>query len=163
MPKTYEPIETKTLSSATTSVTFSSIPATYTDLKMIVSFKYSTSGQYTRVRFNGDTSGNYSITTVYGDGSSGASARESGGAIGINGFYTTDTANFIAGFMDVMNYSNTNINKTVLQRGTDAVARVNANVGLWRNTAAINSIGLDTPGGNYAIGSTFTLYGIKAA
>jgi hypothetical protein len=163
MAKTYEPIATQTLGSATNSVTFSSIAGTYTDLKMVISCKYTTSGQYTRVRFNGDTGGNYSITTIYGDGSTVASTRESGGAIGINGFYTTDTSNFIAGLMDVMNYSNSTTFKTVLQRGTDAAARVNATVGLWRNTAAITSIGLDTPSGNYAIGSTFTLYGIKAA
>jgi hypothetical protein len=57
-----------------------------------------------------------------------------------------------------------NANKTTLARWNSATVEVGAGVGLWRNTAAINSIlfkGYATA--KYKTGSTFTLYGIKAA
>jgi hypothetical protein len=62
-----------------------------------------------------------------------------------------------------MNYSNTTTNKTVLGRSSAASGFVEAAVGLWRNTSAITSITATTGGQSYQTGSTFTLYGIKAA
>jgi hypothetical protein len=61
-----------------------------------------------------------------------------------------------------MNYANTSTYKTVLTR-SNKYDRVGAIVGLWRSTAAINSITLTAYSNTYAIGSTFTLYGIAAA
>jgi len=62
-----------------------------------------------------------------------------------------------------MNYSNTTTNKTVIGRHNGASGPV-ASVGLWRNTAAINSIRISNSSAvNFTIGSTFSLYGIKAA
>jgi hypothetical protein len=67
--------------------------------------------------------------------------------------------------LQFMNYSNATTYKTVLSRSNVAAsASVSANVGLWRNTAAITSIKLYVyPSYNFVAGSTFTLYGIKAA
>jgi hypothetical protein len=63
-----------------------------------------------------------------------------------------------------MNYSNTTTNKTILSRINNAENSTVARVTLWRNTAAISTIFLtEGNGANFIAGSTFTLYGIKAA
>jgi anti-sigma-K factor RskA len=66
--------------------------------------------------------------------------------------------------MHFMNYSNTTTYKTTLSRFASTLYQVWTHAGLWRNTAAINSIKVyTTAGANFNTGSTFTLYGIKAA
>jgi hypothetical protein len=63
-----------------------------------------------------------------------------------------------------MNYANTTTYKTVLTRANAAASGVDASVGLWGSTAAITSITFDLPlVRTISTGSTFTLYGIKAA
>jgi hypothetical protein len=63
-----------------------------------------------------------------------------------------------------MNYSNTTTYKTVLLRSNNASAITVATVGLWRSTSAINTIKIYADGAAvFSVGSTFTLYGIKAA
>jgi hypothetical protein len=62
-----------------------------------------------------------------------------------------------------MNYSNTTTYKTVLNRMDDASTYVATNVGLWRSTAAINSITIVAGTGNLPVGLMATLYGITAA
>jgi hypothetical protein len=62
-----------------------------------------------------------------------------------------------------MDYANTTTYKTVLSRGNEAAAEVNAEVGLWRSTVAITSLALDLETGiDFSIGSNFKLYGIQA-
>jgi hypothetical protein len=164
MASTYEPIATTTLSSAQSSVTFSSISGSYTDLILIVSGTSATSQQIA-LEFNGDTGSNYSMTALYGDGSSAASARATStttmyGGLGWFGTSTT-TSTTIA---HIMNYSNTTTYKTVVGRGNLSSSYVHAGVGLWRSTAAITSIKITVNGGyNWNSGTSFTLYGIKAA
>ena len=63
-----------------------------------------------------------------------------------------------------MSYSNTSTNKSVLVRYGSASQGTMAQIGLWRNTVAITSLEITTDGGQtFNTGSTFTLYGIKAA
>ena len=161
MAITYEPIATTTLGSAAASVTFSTISGAYTDL-VIVYVGVATTSQTFSVQFNGDTGSNYSDTNLGGDGSTASSNRDSSitsAKMGIN--YSTGQSNFI---LSVMNYSNSTTYKTALCRSNAAVGEVNARVGLWRNTAAITSILLKMDSSStFATGSTFTLYGIKAA
>ena len=161
MPQTYTPIATQTLSSAQSSVTFSSIPGTYTDLVLVASIKYVLAGEYTKLTFNGDTTANYSSTYLIGNGSAASSGRTSSANwIGVG--YDANTETFTDIF-NIQNYANTTTFKTVLNRHSVAGTRAEALVGLWRKTPeAINSITL-TSSGNYATGTTFTLYGIKAA
>lgn len=154
---TYVALATQTLSSATTTVTFSSIPQGYTDLFFVANVSGS-GPQYARYRFNGDTGSNYSFTVITGDGSSATSSRaasQSGLNMGLNNPTATN-------FLHVMNYSNTTTNKTVLARRNSASFGLDQYVGLWRSTAAINSIEFYSPN-NFDIGSTFSLYGIAAA
>jgi hypothetical protein len=163
---TYTPISSQTLSANATTVTFTGIPQTYTDLIMVVSSQgtRATFGGDLTVRLNGDSGSNYSVTTITGTGSAAQSARFSnqtslslGGDIG-----PVSTSTYTPTIIHFMNYANTTTNKTVLCRHNNAGQRVVATVGLWRNTAAITQIDLTAGGYDYVSGSTFTLYGIGA-
>jgi hypothetical protein len=165
MTSTYEKIATNTLGSAATSVTFSSISGSYTDLVLVVNWAQSAVGSVF-IRFNSDSGSNYGTTELYGNGSSALSDRISltQAYWGYNVFpNTTFAGNSI---MSIQNYSNTTTYKPFL-------ARTNATSGsypgaaayacLWLSTSAITDILLDIDGSaTYATGSTFTLYGIKS-
>jgi hypothetical protein len=157
---TYTPIATQTLGSSAASVTFSSISGSYTDLIIVNSGTSSANGSF-RLQFNGDTATNYSTTYLFGDGTSATSGRFSNQvAIFAMGRAGTSQGN---GIIQVMNYSNTTTNKTVIGRGNLASQMAIVAVGLWRNTAAITSIVITPESGTIDAGSTFTLYGIAAA
>jgi len=167
MATTYEPIATTTLSSNQTSVTISSIPATYTDLVLIINAKNDTLTN-TEIRFNGDTATNYSNTMLSGNGTSATSARESNNtSISIDNVAYMTTGDFAySNIIQIFNYANTTTFKTLLARANSAANGVDAIVGLWRKTPeAITSLTILTTTGtrNFITGSTFTLYGIKSA
>ena len=160
---TYEAIATTTTSGSASSVTFSSITGTYTDLVIIVNGGTSTSADL-HIQFNGDTGTNYSRTVLTGTGSVANSSRQSSVAyyrVDQSGFLSTSFPNFNA-IINVMNYSNATTYKTPISRSNNAATGVDTSVGLWRNTAAITSITLFPDVGTLTDGSTFTLYGIKA-
>jgi hypothetical protein len=159
MPKTYEPIATTTLGSNASSYTFSSIPATYTDL-ILVANGVALSVYNWNMQFNGDTGNNYSNTGISGNGSSASSSRDTSQPYMWLGAVTSTQG---ATIFQIMNYANTTTNKTVLCRSNYVSTGVSANVGLWRSTAAINSITISYNSAMLQTGSTFTLYGIKAA
>ena len=159
MAMTYEPIATTTLSSNQTSVSFSSISGSYTDLVLVAVPKFSANPSYAGIIFNSDSGSNYSSTFVRGNGSTASSGRNtSAGQISSASY----SANYIVDIFNILNYSNTTTYKTVLYR-TSQDNDVLARVGLWRNTSAITSITYQIDTGNILSGSTFTLYGIKAA
>lgn len=163
MPRTYEPIATQILTANATSVTFSSIPSSYTDLILIFNGTNATSNNGLRLRFNSDSGTNYSTTYLYGNGSSAVSERTTNTT---GGQIATDIASTQAtSIAHIMNYSNTTTFKTFLGRGSSAANFADAQVSLWRNTAAITSVTVLLGAGtsNFSTGSTFTLYGIKAA
>ena len=170
MARTYEPIASQTLSSDTASVTFSDIPGTYTDLIIAAYIKHSfgTTGDvaFEGLQFNSDTGTNYSRTGLYGNGSSAVSDRLSS-ANGITLVGTRGSnSDFGVSLIQVMSYSNTNVNKTVLYANASSGTSVPAyrNVGLWRSTAAITSVTITATGAfTIKAGSTFSVYGIKAA
>lgn len=163
MPNTYESIATQTLGSATSTVTFSSIPSTYTDLVAVFQGGSSTDANI-RMQVNGDTTSNYSWTQLGGNGSSAGSFRNSSDTSWLMNRYAYLSNNLNANFLfNFMNYSNTTTNKTVINRSNSAANGTDTTVGLWRSTAAITSITFSLSGGNYITGSTFSLYGIKAA
>jgi hypothetical protein len=164
MASTYTPIATTTLASTAASYTFSSIPSTYTDLVVVVSARNTTATYTAVIRLNGDSGANYSSTQLYGDGSTAGSNRDTarGQIDNIYAASSGDAANvFSTTLVHIMNYSNATTYKTVLSR-SNLTVQTAASVGLWRNTAAITSVGIFSAS-NFAIGSTFTLYGIKAA
>jgi hypothetical protein len=158
MPTTYDPIATTTLGSAAASVTFSSITGTYTDLVLISDAILVSGTGAARFRFNSDTGTNYSNTYVYGDGSTAASGRSTSQTSLDYTFLGTSRSTTVT---SIQNYSNATTNKTLISRGNGG-AIVIAYIGLWRNTGAITSIEI-IGSVNFNTGSTFTLYGIKAA
>lgn len=166
MATTYTPIATQTLGSAAATVTLSSIPATYTDLVVVVSAAVASSSGDLLMTFNTDTATNYSYTTLTGNGStvtSSRSANRNNIPCDYNGWLATTLGNHNC-IISVMNYANTTTYKTALTRSNNAPLGTDANVGLWRSTAAINQIVfINNAGSNFIVGSTFTLYGIKAA
>lgn len=165
MPKTYTPIATQTLAADASTVTFSSIPQTYTDLVLAINAGTVSGPSYDLlIRFNNDSSSLYSQTLLGGNGTSAYSVRlsnrtsiyldYSGGTIaGINKIY----------LVNIMNYANTTTNKTFINRAGYADGTTELNVGLYRSTSAISSIQIPTNGFGISAGSTFTLYGILKA
>lgn len=164
MAITYTPIATTTLASAAASYTFSSISGSYTDLIIVYNGKYASASGQMGVQINGDTGTNYSNTYLYGSGSAASSGRDTGNTGMVLGFTASANVDNMV-LLQFMNYSNATTYKTVLSRSNTATSEgISANVGLWRNTAAITSIKLYVyPSYNFVAGSTFTLYGIKAA
>jgi hypothetical protein len=164
---TYEPIATNTLGSAANSVTFSSISQAYTDLILVCTGKNSTGYDGIDIRVgNGslDTGSNYSITAVNGNGSADQTFQANNQTSLTNMGITSSTKEQIS-IYNFMDYSNTTTYKTVLGRSNVIDFRIAAIVGLWRSTSAINTISLrsDNASYNFTTGSTFTLWGIKAA
>jgi hypothetical protein len=161
MPKTYEPLATQTLGSAQASVTFNSISGAYTDLVLVVAGTCS-SNSYFGLRFNGDTASNYSNTELGGYSGGAYSARNPANVYAYVGSILTTQSNILT---NIFNYSNATTFKTFLVKTSATNDIVKQSVGLWKATAqAITSIEVSTAGGgNFTIGTTFSLYGIKAA
>lgn len=170
MPITYRPIATQTLGSAAASVTFSSIPSTYTDLVVVCNNLFVASGTPNlRVQLNADTGANYSVTVFESFGTNVYTVRQSN-ITGIdsgyyNYLYPTSTSTLPNhGIINVMNYNNSSTFKTVLSRTGSTYTGTTANVGTWRNTSPVTSVRIaNSSGFNFSVGSTFSLYGIKAA
>jgi succinyl-CoA synthetase beta subunit len=161
MATTYEPIATTTLTGTSSSIVFSSIPATYTDLRLIIGSVY---GSNPRIRFNSDSATNYSATNIYGDGSTAASYPQVNlDAFNIYAF--GPGAGVAAYFMDIFSYAGSTY-KTSLVVGSEdkngAGGAVNRQVNLWRSTSAINNINIFSTT-NFTAGTTITLYGILKA
>ncbi len=176
MPATYQLIASNTLSSAAASVTFSSIPATYTDLVVRISARSDRSGSNVDViffRFNGIS------TTVYSD-----TAINGTGAVADNGRSTNATTMFNSGYFAIPAATSTSSTFSSMEiyipsygvsqnkplsgfsvsenNSASSGAFITADAGLWRSTATISSIefSLNT-GPNFVSGSSFFLYGIK--
>ena len=165
MPVTYEPIATTTLGSAQATVTFSSIPATYTDLVLVTNLGGDTTAASLLLRVNGDSGSNYSTTVLYGTGSSALSAGYSNLTSAYAGQINTGLPAALSAIsiIQIFNYANTTTNKTIISRYNEAGTEVNAMVSLWRSTSAINEVILRTASSSFRTNSTFTLYGIKSA
>jgi hypothetical protein len=163
--KTYDQIAWTSLGSTSTSVTLSSIPTGYTDLRLVIVGTVTSSGGGWTIQFNGDTATNYSKRELGGNGGSALSTSQQN----VTGIQETIAA-FVINVplmltLDVFQYANTGVHKTALySQAADANGSggVTTGVGLWRSTAAINSITFNPPSA-LSVGSTFALYGIKAA
>jgi hypothetical protein len=170
MPSTYTLISSNVLSSSAASVTFSAIPATFTDLVLRVSGRTDRGSTFNTVlvEFNSNTS-NYSYTTLTGQGSTASSTRLSSGSSGSFGVISgdTNTANtFGSGELYLPNYTASQ-NKpysvfTVNESNAATIINQGVYANLWQNTSAITQIKL-TPDNttNFISGSSFYLYGIK--
>jgi hypothetical protein len=169
MANTYELIQAQTLGSSAASVTFSSIPGTYTDLKVVLSARTDTddgsSGQWGYVNFNGASTNN-STCILFGTGSGAGSFA--GSSPTPYGAYV-EPSNFTASTFSnsevyIPNYTSSNnksysIDSVTENNATGAYSNLTA--GLWSSIAAITSVVFTPAGGNFVANSTFYLYGIK--
>ena len=127
MAKTYTPIATSTMTVNAPSITFSSIPAGYTDLKLIITFKRDNAGGV-YLRFNSDSASNYSQTFLEGASTavSVRAANQNFAYVDYNG----DSTNNGMYSIDLMNYSNTTTFKTYLASAGNAATAIDKTVGL---------------------------------
>ena len=161
---TYDAIESITLTTGSANVTFSSIPQTYTDLVIVSANAVAAGGTAYTIRVNSDTGNNYSTTRLIGNGTSASSDRGSNQSWIYAGSVKSSSDPIGSLTINLMNYSNTATYKTILMRTNNDNANVAMSVGLWRNTAAITSVSIGAEfSQNFVVGSTFSLYGIKAA
>jgi len=163
-------IQRQTLTSDTGSVTFSSIPTTYTSLQIRCITRDNGSGTSGSsgllVRLNGDTGSNYAWHYLYGNGSVtgafGAATQTSMymGVVMRNGLLA-DT--FATNIIDIHDYNSTTRNKTLrCFSGYDrnGAGEVYLYSGFRNNTAAVTSITLLPDALSFKAGSTFALYGM---
>ena len=169
----FESIATTTVGSGgSSSITFSSIPSTYTHLQLrcMAKSSYTSSGIVNGgMQFNSDTNGsNYSSHNLYGDGAS-ASAQGAANYNGQSWFFPTSVDNgWAIAIFDILDYADTNKYKTMRNLGgfdNNGSGSVFLTSALWQNTNAVSTITLKAQGGtsNFAQYSSFALYGIKGA
>ena len=164
MPATYEPIATQTISTASAAVVFNSIPQTYTDLVVVVESRFTQSGgRWMGVRLNNDASANYSTIYMAGSGTGTLSAFFADNALRIgNGSGSSARSGSIA---HIANYTNTSAYKVSISRSVTNEYAISY-TSHWRNNAAVTTLTFvcDTAESNqFMAGSTFSVYGIKAA
>jgi len=170
LANTYTLISSNVLTSNAASVTFSSIPATYTDLVVRVSGRGTTSATSvtTTYRLNGDTGSTYSYRRLSGNGTAASSVGDSNNiflyiASGIPA--ATATANTFGSLEVYIPSYTASANKPMsvfsVQENNTTAAQINAIAHLWRDTAAITSIEFLLNAGDFASGSSFYLYGVK--
>ena len=152
-------ISEQVLASAAASVTFSSIPQTYTDLVLEVTYLNTTAASHLWFTLNGDSGTNYSRTRIYGDGTTAVSDRTSNVSY-IDGIYA-DTTNRAVASVAIQSYANTATYKTALFRQSNSASAAATFVGLWRSTAAVTSVTFTAGSSQIAAGSTFRLYGVR--
>lgn len=165
MPATYEKIATTTLGSANSTITFSSIPATYTDLRIsfTAGITASSDGYW---RLNGDSGTNYSSTRIAGDGTTAVSGRRSNlSQVYIDDAGIIDSNQPIFYSLDIFSYAGSTYKTALATQNQDlnGTGNICYTVGLWRSTAAITSISLIASTSTWKTGTTATLYGILKA
>jgi hypothetical protein len=166
MANTYTLISSVTLGSAASSIDFTSIPATYTDLLVSVSARGSTAGVIENIviQFNGATT-QFTDRLLSGNGSAAQSDNDTNIRVKMPAA-TATASTFGNAYFYVPNYAGST-NKSV---SVDAVTENNATLAvsqlsaaLWSNTAAITSVKIKADAGNLVQYSTAYLYGISNA
>ena len=169
----YESIATVTVGSGgSSSISFTSIPSTYTHLQIRYIARTNNTGIYGKLTFNSDTTGaNYYSHGLTGNGSSASANAWAGSTYSSIVFAANDFSNiastFNGGVIDILDYTSTNKNKTVrFLQGSDrnGSGYIEFGSGGWSATpAAITTINLATSSGSFQEYSQFALYGIRGA
>lgn len=158
----YQPISTQTLTGSQATITFSSIPSTYTDLVLVIEGTTSGSSNNHSVRFNSDSGANYSVTNYRANTAGTVTGRRSSST----NICISESGPLTNRFMitiNVFNYANTSTYKTCSTKFDCYAASVEQTVGTWRGTSAINNVAVTAGADSFATGTTATLYGIVAA
>lgn len=166
-----EPIATTVVGSGgVNTIIFNDIPQTYKHLQLRLLARDSRSNTATNlyVQFNGDTGANYTSHSLYGNGSTAVAVAE--GANQTSALMTRVSGNsaaasaFGGGVVDILDYANTNKNKTTRSLSgfeDNSVGQIWLVSGLWMSSNPISKItitGVTSPILQY---SRFSLYGIR--
>ena len=157
---TYDLLQSTTLGTAASSVTFSSIDQSYGDLIVIVNSLGSTTLE-ARIRLNIDSGSNYNSVRMSANGStatSAALASQTSGSLSIIADATTGEAILLK--LELQDYAATDKHKSMLARANQSATGSEATALRWASTAAVTAIEILTSTGNWAIGGTFNLYGV---
>jgi hypothetical protein len=148
-------------------IDFTSIPQTYTDLKIVISSRvsYATSGDTPYIDFNGLTT-NRTGRALEGSGSAVASLTltrqgfiASGSNAATGAFGSTEI--YIPSYTSTTKNKSFSVDSITENNGTTAYQWLVA--GLWSSTAAITRVTLTPTSGSFVQYSTATLYGIKSS
>ena len=169
----FDLLETQVLSSSAASVTFaglSTYAADYQHLQIRYALRTTRSNNLDGVTMtvNGDTAGNYSYHRLFGDGSSVTSDAATSSSfmyLSLTSDASSTAGAFGVGVTDILDPFETTKYTTFRTLGGVSIPTnpyVSLMSGSWRNTNALTSITFDqTTGPSFAIGSRFSLYGIR--
>lgn len=165
LPSSYESIATVTGTGSASTLSFTSIPSTYTHLQ-IRGINNDTVGYSINMNFNSDTATNYTAHQLYGDGTTVSSFGAANlGYIfaGVAGYASSLTVAPM--IVDILDYANTNKYKTCrMLTGNDSngvyTGYMQFNSGVWRSTSTITRIDLSITS-SFSTNATFALYGIR--
>ena len=159
---TYDLLDSVTLSSSASSVTFSSIDQSYRDLVLAVEVTGISAVVTFNVVFNSDAVTEVEWVRMRGSGT----AASSGAFGGVTYFRCISAATNTSAshILQLLDYSTTGKQKSGLYRGNNAGSSngVQASAMRWLSTSAINTVKIETGANTYAAGSTFYLYGVAA-
>lgn len=169
----YESIATISVTSAQSSISFTSIPSTYKHLQLRYlarSARTADNGATMLAQFNSDTGSNYAYHILYGDGS-GVSAYNGSSTTVMRSYSvcsssSSNTDIYGVGVIDILDYGSTSKYKTLRHLGgydRNGAGELNLASGLWQSTSAISTITLTLAEStaNYETDSHFALYGVK--
>lgn len=168
MAATYEPIATTTLGSATSTITFTGIASSWTDLRVVIVWKAALGSPDLIMKLNNDSGNNYSETNLWGNGTSAYSVGYTNrtsillepGSTTITNATTPTMAT-----VDIFNYAGSTYKSSLISMSGDlnGSGASGIKVNLWRDTSAINRIDIGFSSSNMATGTTATIYGILKA
>jgi hypothetical protein len=163
----YESIATINGNGSTATITFSSIPSTYSHLQVRVMARVAAGGEDLTVQFNGNTGANYTRHRLTGNGTAAAAS----GSASTTGITTLGSAGmpsvantYAVTIIDVLDYADTNKYKTVrMLSGQDSNGSggVDFTSGVFMSTGAVSSLTIYANASNFPTAASFALYGIK--
>jgi hypothetical protein len=170
---TYVELRRETVAVATSTVTFDLTGISgYTDLEIVCNYASSNALSFLVMQLNGDTGGNYALTSASSNGSTLQSTQ--GANLSPNWIgYQVGCGTALGGTIStikLLSYANSHAAKNYFavngNSGVSGYTGIEHIVGLWNNTAPITSITLRNNTGatfyNFAVGTTFSLYGVTA-
>lgn len=165
---TYIKIASNTVGSGgAASVTFSSIPSTYTDLVVKLSLRNGTNADNSLGMSFNASSANFTSKYIQGSGSAAYSfSRSDYFQLAIVNESSSTANTFASADVYIPNYRSSNYKSFSIDTATEnnsSSANMELVAGLWSNTAAITSITFTAGAGSFAQYSTATLYGISNA
>lgn len=172
----YELISTTSVSTATSTITFSSIPSTYKHLQIRFTAKASVTDADERLqmRINNSSSSVYMSHYLQGNGStvtsgSGTTSHNIMQRLAwIPGQFYEGNQQFASGIIDILDTSSNSKNKTVRtfsgHRPSSYTPYVMLSSGLFADTTTVSSLQFNLfNSNNFVTGTRFSLYGIKGA